>query len=329
MIFLRLFFVTCMMQKMGFAQIDPHFSQTYHQPMAMNPALTGAIEGDYRVSAIFRSQYGNTLQTKGISGELPTARNANFGCNLVNQTSADQAYSFTNAYLTMAYTGVRLGPNADHYIVMAIQAGFLNRRFDVSKLQFGDQWASGLGYDGSTSSGETFNNTSVLSFDAGVGFAYFDAVPDKIYNWFGGLAAFHINSPASPFLMGGSSERLPIRYVAQAGVRIHASETVNIVPSAVYMREGSFSEKMIGSYLQIYAGESTDVMLGANWRLGDAIAPFAGFYYKGLTMGISYDVSVSSLSTAATHTSSLEISLSWIGFGKKNLGPKPFYCPRF
>ncbi len=32
--------------------------------MTMNPAFTGAFDGDYRVSGIWRSQYGNTLNTK-------------------------------------------------------------------------------------------------------------------------------------------------------------------------------------------------------------------------------------------------------------------------
>ena len=30
------------------AQVDPHFSQYYIQPMTMNPAFTGAFDGDYR-----------------------------------------------------------------------------------------------------------------------------------------------------------------------------------------------------------------------------------------------------------------------------------------
>ncbi len=37
------------------AQVDPHFSQYFIQPMSLNPALTGAIEGDYRVSAVWRT----------------------------------------------------------------------------------------------------------------------------------------------------------------------------------------------------------------------------------------------------------------------------------
>ncbi len=311
------------------AQVDPHFSQYYNQPMMVNPALTGAIEGDYRASAIFRSQYGNTLQTKGVSAEAVTDKNSNFGLNIFNEASNDQAYSFTNAYLSYAYTGVRFGPNADHYLVLALQGGFLNRRFDPMKIQFGDQWVSGVGYEGSVNSGEVFSNTSVLSFDAGVGVAYYDAVPDKKVSFFGGVSAFHINSPASPFLYGDAGERLPVRYSGQAGARIVVSDGVSIVPSAIYMRQGGFSEKMVGAYVQLYAGESTDLLFGTNLRLGDAAIPFAGFYYKGLTIGISYDVTISQLNTADTHTGSMEVSLSYVGFGKRGVKTKPFYCPRF
>ena len=69
------------------AQIDPHFSQYYIQPMTMNPAFTGAFDGDYRVSGIWRSQYGNTLNTKGLSAEKTSNKTANPVVNLVNQKS--------------------------------------------------------------------------------------------------------------------------------------------------------------------------------------------------------------------------------------------------
>src|SRR5664279_4964809 len=105
------------------AQVDPHFSQYYIQPMTMNPAFTGAFDGDYRVSGIWRSQYGNTLNTKGLSAEKTTNKNASFGINLVNQSSSDGAYSYTNGYVSFAYTGVRFGRNSDHYLAMAMQIG--------------------------------------------------------------------------------------------------------------------------------------------------------------------------------------------------------------
>jgi type IX secretion system PorP/SprF family membrane protein len=311
------------------AQVDPHFSQYYIQPMTLNPALTGAIEGDYRVSAIWRSQYNNSLVTKGLSAETVTSKNCNIGFNVMNQSTNDKSYSFTNAYLTMAYTGVRFGPRADHHVVLAMQCGYMNRRFDVGKLQFGSQWISGIGYDPGMNSGEIFSKRSISSFDAGAGIAYYDATPNKKLSLFGGISAFHITRPAYPFLSDGDQQRLPVHYSVQAGVRIITSDLLSIVPNAIYMREGNAEEKMIGAYLQLYASETTDLMFGANYRFNDAAVPFAGVYYKGLTLGISYDVNASSRSAGATKGNSLEVSISFVGQKKNNVRTKSFYCPRF
>ena len=311
------------------AQVDPHFSQYYIQPMTMNPAFTGAFDGDYRISGVWRSQYGNTLVTKGISAEKTTNKNANFGFNLINQSSNDQAYSYTNGYLTFADTGVRFGANADHYLVMAMQLGFISRKFDITKMQFGSQWVSGVGYDASGNSGESFLKPTVTSFDAGAGIAYYDATPNKTATFFGGFSAYHITQPANPYLSDQSQSKLNIRYSVQAGVRISASDFLSIVPTVIYMKQGDAQERMGGVYFQVYANEDADVMFGAYYRLNDAVAPFAGFYYKGLTFGLSYDVDASARSAAGSKGNSLEISISYVGKRKSTLGVSRFYCPRF
>jgi type IX secretion system PorP/SprF family membrane protein len=311
------------------AQMDPHFSQYYIQPMTMNPAFTGAFDGDYRISGVWRNQYGNTLNTKGISAEKTTNINANFGFNLVNQGSNDGAYNYTNGYLTFAYTGVRFGANADHYLVMAMQMGFISRKFDLSKMTFGSQWISGVGYDASANSNETFIKPQVTSFDAGAGIAYYDASPNKTASIFGGISAFHITQPVNPYLSGQSQSKLNIRYSVQAGVRITASDLLTIVPTAIYMKQGDAQERMGGVYFQVYANENTDVMFGAYYRIDDAYTPFAGFYYKGLTIGMSYDVDASAKSAAGSKGNSLELSISYVGKRKSNTGVPRFWCPRF
>ena len=310
----------------GYAQVDPHFSQYFIQPMSLNPALTGAIEGDYRVSAVWRIQYGNTFSTKGISAEMPTSKNINLGINLLNQSSADKAYNYTNAYLSVAYTGVRF---KDHYIVMAMQAGMLNRSFNVNKLQFGEQWVSGIGYDPSAHSSEVFQKPNVFSFDAGAGLVYYDATADRKINLFGGFSAFHITQPKDPFISGGDKQSLPVRYSVHAGARIIVSDLLNIVPNVLYMRQGQTEEKMAGAYLQVNASEKVDLMFGANLRFQDAIAPFAGFYYKGFTMGMSYDTNVSTKDAMEMNRNSMEVSLSYTWWRKNSMKTKPFYCPRF
>jgi type IX secretion system PorP/SprF family membrane protein len=229
----------------------------------------------------------------------------------------------------MAFTGVRFGPDADHYLVLAIQFGVINRRFDVTKLQFGDQWVQGMGFDPTVSSGEVFNKPSITSFDAGAGLAYYDAVPNKTVSFFGGFSAFHITRPDYPYLSNSNEQRLPVRFSLQGGARIIASDLISVVPSVILMKQAEAEEKMIGTYVQVYGNENTDFMLGANWRLNDALIPFAGLYYKGLTLGLSYDVTISNLNSGAVRSNSFEVSISFVGQRKNSQRTNNFYCPRF
>lgn len=310
----------------GFSQVDPHFSQYFIQPMVLNPALTGAIEGDYRVSAVWRSQYGNTFSTKGISAEMPTSKNLNFGVNILNQSSNDRAYNYTQAHLSIAYTGVRF---KDHYITMAMQAGVLNRNLNLNRLQFGDQWVAGIGYDPSAHSSESFQKPNMFAFDAGAGFIYYDASANKKINLFGGASAFHITRPKDPFITSGDKEKMPIRYSIHAGARMIVSDLLNIVPNILYMKQGLSEEKMAGAYIQVNASPEVDLMFGANLRLQDAISPFAGVYYKGMTIGMSYDTNVSTKSSMEINRNSVELSLSYTWWRKNSMKTRPFYCPRF
>ena len=309
------------------AQVDPHFSQYFIQPMTLNPALTGAIEGDYRVSAVWRSQYGNSLVTKGLSAEAPTNKNINLGMNIQHQSSSDGAYSYTNGYLNFAYTGVKFG---DHQIVLAMQGGFMNRRFDLNKLHYGDQWVAGVGFDPSIASSENFFKPSAASVDIGTGIAYYDGRAGQKVSLFGGVAAYHLTRPTDPFLNGGDKLRMPVRYSFHLGARMYISETLDLIPNVLYMRQGNAQEKMIGAYAQMFGGANTDLMFGANYRFDDAISPFAGVYHKGVTLGLSYDVNASNKTQGFINRSSMEVSLSYSGWGgKSELKTKPFYCPRF
>src|SRR6186713_842597 len=103
------------------AQVDPHFTQYYVYPSWLNPALTGSFDGDYRVSGIYRNQWGNIskpFSTIGLGAEFVTDKNVNVGVNLLRQTAGDGGYYYTTGYANLAYTGVRFGTAENHRIVM-------------------------------------------------------------------------------------------------------------------------------------------------------------------------------------------------------------------
>jgi type IX secretion system PorP/SprF family membrane protein len=299
----------------GHAQTDPHFSQYYVYPMWLNPGLTGAIDGNYRVTALYRSQWGNLnnpFSTPGVSADFVTNKNVNLGVNIMNQRAGNGGYNYLNAYASMAYTGVRFG---DHQVSMGLSFGMINRRFDPSKFELEDP-------------SETLTKTSASAFDAGAGIVYYDGTPGKKANVFLGFSAFHLTQPEDPFISGGVHQKLPIRYTGHGGVKLTLSETFSITPNLLYMRQGQAEEKMAGAYAQFRVNESTDFLLGANYRLEDAVSPYAGVYFRNMVLGFSYDVNTSDLSKMAGNANSFEISLSIIGRKGVKADAVPFVCPR-
>ncbi len=309
------------------AQIDPHFSEYYMYPSWLNPALTGAIDGDYRVSGIYRNQWNNTFSTVGASGEYVTDKNINIGASLLQQSTGDAGYTYSTAYASLAYTGVRLGATGNHRIVFGMQAGMISRRFNQSKLVSYSQIDPNTGAILS-GSGDTYPNASATVFDAGAGVMYFDATPDQKVNVFGGFSASHLTQAESSFGTGSAKEKLPIRYTLHGGAKIVVSDVVSITPNFLYLKENNAEEKMLGAYVQMKANATTDLMLGANYRLKDAFVPFVGFYHERFVLGIAYDVTASDLSKAVPNTNSFEISLSFTGKKTKNYPSEHFVCPR-
>jgi type IX secretion system PorP/SprF family membrane protein len=315
------------------AQTDPHFTQNYTYPMYINPALTGSSDGEYRVSAIYRSEWsaiGNPYRTTGISFDMAAKNNLAVGVNLMNQESAGGAFKYTTAYASAAYTGVKFGANERHRLVFGMQAGIIDRRIDASNFKWGEQWNPVTGYNSGNATTESFASTKATSLDMGAGALYYDAAPGKKYNAFGGLSFFHINKPKDPIISSGevAVNTIPVRYTIHGGVSINVTENMRVLPHALIMHQGNASEVMLGGYLQRTINEETDVMFGAYYRYKDAVAPFVGVDWKNFIIGLSYDANTSRLSATTKHINSFELSLSYI----QRKGTKSIFdfirCPR-
>ena len=299
------------------AQTDPHFTQNYTYPMYINPALTGSGDGEYRVSSVYRSQWGNIsnpYRTMGISFDTRTNKNIALGGSLLNQTAGDGGFSYLNAYASVAYTGVKFGKDNSRHVVLAIQGGIINRRVDESKFKWGEQWNPITGYNSSNPTTESFARTSSTTLDIGAGALYYDGAADKKMNVFGGFSVFHINKPKDPIIANESPDLniIPVRYTIHGGVSFNISERFSIIPHALYMRQGTASEAMLGAYAQLNVNAETDLMIGAYYRNKDAVAPFIGFDWKNFIVGLSYDANTSKLGAMTRNVNSFELSLSYI-----------------
>jgi type IX secretion system PorP/SprF family membrane protein len=200
------------------------------------------------------------------------------------------------------------------------------RGFNASKFTFGDQWDPITGFNPG-SSADAFNKTKASSFDAGAGVLYFDAAPGKKANIYAGFSVAHLTKPKDHFSSDGNA-KLPMRFTGHAGVRLTLSDMLSVTPNVLYAKQGTAEEKMAGAYVQLNAVTGTDVMLGANYRIKDAISPFVGFTHKNMVLGISYDVNTSQLGKMAHGSNSFEISLSITGRRSIKTPEANFICPR-
>jgi type IX secretion system PorP/SprF family membrane protein len=312
------------------AQVDPHFSQYYVYPSWLNAGLTGVFDGDYRVSGIYRSQWGNVsspFTTAGISVDFAGNNTLNLGGSLLRQTAGDGGYTYTTGYFNAAYTGLRFGTMGYQRIVFGMQVGLIDRRFNPSKMTWGDQWNPTSG-SANNPTGQGFNRTSASSFDAGVGVMYYNAQPGRKTNFFGGVGFSHLTRPEDKFSNSTTVSRLPVRTTFSAGLRINVNNQLSITPNALYLMQGTARETMLGAYAQVKAAPATDLLVGANYRFNDALVPYVGFNHKNITLGISYDINTSDLSQLARGSNAFEISLTYIGRKKLKTPEVEFICPR-
>ena len=315
------------------AQVDPHFTQYFMYPLFLNPALTGVIsEGDVRGTAIYRNQWSNVtnpFSTVGASGDMLFDNNWGLGVNLLNQTAGSGGYNNTNVHVNVANNNIRFGNGGTQHLSMGLQLGVLTKNFDRNKLQFGDQYAGAMGFNPSNPT-SAFNSITTLSqtlFDVGAGIAYFDATPYKKVNVYGGLSFAHITQPKDNFTADGG--KLPIRTTFHVGARIIASETLMFYPNFIYMLQGNAFEAVPGVHAEMKANENTSFLLGANYRIQDAINAFAGINYKNYSFGLSYDINTSDLSNITKPVNSFELSLSYITLRSTKTEARFFKCPRF
>lgn len=299
------------------AQTDPHFTQNYTFPMYINPALAGSADGEIRVSGIFRNQWssvGSPYRTVGASADARVDDNIALGISVLNQRAGDAGFNYLTASGSLAYTGVKFGPNLNHRIVMAIQGGLINRRVDRTKFKWGDQWNPITGYHPTNPTTETFSQTNSTVLDIGAGIMYFDATPDKPTNLFGGFSVYHLNKPKDPIISVNNTElnTIPMRYSVHGGISFNVSPGLSVIPHALYMRQGSATETTAGLYAQLNVNDETNIMLGGYYRMNDAVAPFVGIDYKNFVVGLSYDVNTSTLGSMTRNVNSIEISVSYV-----------------
>jgi len=313
---------------------DIHYTQFYHSPLTLNPAMNGHIEGKYRFNAVYRTQWTN-ISSKGRIYQTPSA---SFDINLGRTTSRhswgvgamvfnDQtAGGLTN--LTMLL-GTAYHFNIDraerHYISGGLQVGIIQKRIDLSNLTFGNQFNPNFEnpsnpddnyFDPSFDDGEDFQNTRFSNPDVRVGLIWSSYIEKIVIK--AGFAYMHLLGGDESYYTFESA--LPARLAAHGDFKIPFENGFFIRPNILYMSQAQASQLNVGSHVG-YGTSNFEAYIGGGIRSNDAILATLGLDFKGFQLGISYDLNNSLLDAVSKNIGAYELSLTYSGASANRVKP--------
>jgi len=304
---------------------DPEFTQFYANPLYLNPAFAGSLKCP-RFVMNYRNQWpsltGNFVTTSASYDQNVQTIQGGLGLLVMNDRAAQGTLNTTTVSGMYSYAQ---NISRKFTIRAALQASYLQKSLDWSRLTFGDQIDPRKGFIYNTNDVQRGGTVKAIDFSAGlVGYS------DRFY---GGVAVHHLNEPNESLILGTS--RLPMKYTVHAGALIPIEKKsrdndARLSPNILYRRQGEFQQLNLGLYVQkgpLVAGVwFRGLLFGQTYR--DAFIATLGIQTDVVRVGYSYDVTISELtpSTGGSHEVSLGINFECRAKKKRM---RAISCPAF
>jgi type IX secretion system PorP/SprF family membrane protein len=312
---------------------DPQFSQFYSNPLYLAPSFAG-LSGQTKIGMNYRLQWPNmpgAYNTYSFSMDHAiNAFNSGLGLFVMQDKAGSGNLSLTNISLQYAYS-IKI---SEYWrCIPGVTFSYLQRSVDYQKLVWRDQiTARGT----SSVSSESLPMEKVDDLDFGTSIL---AYSDKF--WFG-ASADHILQPDQSFYLVENSAKeygyIPVKYSVFGGTklinkgRLFRPYDTSLQLAFLFRKQKSYKQFDMGIYWY-----NKPFVLGFWYRGIPIIKPFpnqdafsilAGYKIDQLSIGYSYDFTISRLlgSTGGAH----ELSLSYTFTAKipKNKGHM-VPCPDF
>lgn len=336
-----------LLPSLGAVAQDIHFSQFYMSPLNLNPAMTGVIGCDMRFSGTYRNQWASILRSNAFKTynasfdmRLPVGRSdyVGIGTNIWADKAgsaglATQQFNLSGSYLKKL-GGYR---SKESYLTAGAQIGVTNRSIDANKLIYGDQWDGGSGYTPVTQ--EVSFDPNFLFADVSAGALWFGALNrENTSNVYAGVAFHHLNRANMSFKKQ-KFEALYSKFVVHGGGEFALNKKTSLLPGVLFFKQGPSFEANFGTSVKFKFNKIRSsrqafhlglwMRLAGHYEnafLSDAAIISTRFDYEDFSLGLSYDVNVSSLRAATNYNGAFEIALNYkiCNNKKRNLG-----CPDF
>jgi type IX secretion system PorP/SprF family membrane protein len=303
---------------------DIHYSQYYHSPLTLSPALTGISKGDIRFTGIYRSQWSaanapyKTMQAVAEKKFYSIAHDTwwlSGGLNVFYDRAGDGNFATTNVSISGSYTRKL---DRENFLTAGLAAGAGQRRYESGNFTFDNQWNGDI-FDPNRPIGEVLGDNNILYPDFSVG-----------VNWRGqklrtrskmdiGAGAFHFNRPNQNFLSTSGKDQLPIRISLYALPTFQVTDKIDVVGHGNAQLQSKDLEALAGAaarlWLSTKKAKEVAVQFGFTYRfnaIGDALIPAAELQYRDLMVGLSWDLNVSGFSVATNRNGGPEIAVRYI-----------------
>lgn len=314
---------------------DLHFSQFNWSYLNLNPALTGQFNGDYRFNGNFKNQWSSIsepYQTFSFTADANRPINSyqplSLGIQFYNDDAGLGGLQTTQVGISAAH-GFGLNADSSLQLTAGTQFGLLSRSINFDQFSF-DQQFNGTQFDANRISGEDFEKNSISHFylNAGLAFKY-NHEYRKSFNL--GFGFFNITGGNRSF--NGDNSSVDQRMTIHGGSDYYISKELDLLPSFIFSKQGSYSELLIGTNLRYRLNESSffkrNLYGGVWYRNQDAIIISTGLDYNQWLVGISYDINLSNLEIASNNRGGLELSITYIIKEFKPKIRKYKICPKY
>lgn len=329
---------------------DEHFSQFYALPIHMNPALTGAYDGTYRATMVYRDQWNNTLEspykTFAAGGDTrldmrirkrKTKDKIGIGLFFVSDKVAE-FQSNNNQISTYFAYHKRLGKKNPSYLGAGIKVGVIQHNINYDNLTFEDQFDQIDQYSNPTSEVLPPNNFGTM--DASIGINYYVQMPKSAY--YIGAAYHHFNKPSYSYYSRLNepnpsidiSHTLEPKIVAHVGIDKQLKYALALQPRLVYQKQGEHNQVDLGSNVEYTFKSRESAFILGLWLSSvndldgfkmETITPLIGIRQKRFIVGLSYDVGLTDVNNKVFRTNSLELSIRFSG----EVAQDGAFCPTF
>lgn len=313
---------------LGFGQLF-HFSQFDNAPIFINPANTGFYEGKYRLSTVYKSQWGSISSPYrtifvAFDARIPVDGNNNnaigVGANIISDKAGTTQLGLTNYNASVSYM-MRLGEAQG--ISAGLSVGYLQQAINLDGMKWDSQY-DGANYDPSIDPGEQdySNRANYVDIAGGVVFLH---QPYRRLRLEGGLSFGHLTNPNRSFnSVVDINEGFRYNFNAKAEIGLIKS----YIPMLLVSKQKASYEIVAGGLRKITVGESSlytnaltasAIYFGGAYRFKDGIIAQMMYEHKQqFKIGVSYDINLSKLRVATRKFGGVELTLSFIPSGKSD-----------